>query len=326
MFIVALCLTLLAAANLTWHAFGPVKLRSDPADFSIKPGSSLKSATRQMVESGVELGAWQFNLLGRLLGKAGAIKAGSYEVSSGISQLDLLEKLTAGDVTQSEIVFIEGWTFRQMRAALNAVPEIRHDSTPLGDDEIMAWLGAAKGSPEGLFFPDTYLFGKGTSDLEILRRSYKAMSRQLQSAWEARAPDLPFQSPYEALILASVIEKETGQPSDRAQIGGVFVNRLRMGMLLQTDPTVIYGMGEKFDGNLRKKDLLTDTPHNTYTRPGLPPTPIAMPGLASLQAALHPANTPALYFVARGDGSSEFSRSLAEHERAVTKYQRRGGR
>ena len=326
MFIVALCLTLLAAANLTWHAFGPVKLRSDPADFSIKPGSSLKSATRQMVESGVELGAWQFNLLGRLLGKAGAIKAGSYEVSSGISQLDLLEKLTAGDVTQSEIVFIEGWTFRQMRAALNAVPEIRHDSTPLGDDEIMAWLGAAKGSPEGLFFPDTYLFGKGTSDLEILRRSYKAMSRQLQSAWEARAPDLPFQSPYEALILASVIEKETGQSSDRAQIGGVFVNRLRMGMLLQTDPTVIYGMGEKFDGNLRKKDLLTDTPHNTYTRPGLPPTPIAMPGLASLQAALHPANTPALYFVARGDGSSEFSRSLAEHERAVTKYQRRGGR
>ncbi len=325
-FLLALCLTLLAAAVLAWRAFSPVALRSDPADFSIKPGSSLRSATRQMVESGVELNVWQFNLLGRLLGKAGAIKAGSYEVGRGITPLALLNKLTAGEVTLTEVVLIEGWTFRQMRAVLNAEPELMHDSAALSDAEIMASLGAAGRSPEGLFFPDTYLFAKGTSDLDILKRAYKAMDRQLQAAWQARAPELPYRNPYEALILASVIEKETGQSTDRALIGGVFVNRLRIGMMLQTDPTVIYGLGEKFDGNLRKKDLLKDTPHNTYTRGGLPPTPIAMPGQASLQAALNPAKTQALYFVARGDGSSEFSRTLAEHERAVTKYQRRGGR
>ena len=325
-FLLALCLMLLAVAGLSWYAFSPLKLRSDPADFSIKPGSSLKSATRQIVESGVELNAWQFNLLGRLLGKAGTIKAGSYEVGRGITPLALLDKLTAGEVTQAEVVFIEGWTFRQVRAALNADPGVRHDSAALSDAEIMAQLGAAGRNPEGLFFPDTYLFGKGASDLDILRRAYKAMDRQLQAAWQQRAPDLPYRSPYEALIMASVIEKKTGQATDRALIGGVFVNRLRLGMMLQTDPSVIYGLGEKFDGNLRKKDLLADTPHNTYTRTGLPPTPIAMPGQASLQAALNPAKTPALYFVARGDGSSEFSHTMAEHERAVAKYQRRGGR
>jgi UPF0755 protein len=325
-FMLALCLTLLAAVELAWHAANPVTLRSDPADFSIKPGSSLRSATRQMIESGVELNAWQFNLLGRVLGKAGAIKAGSYEIGRGITPLALLNKLTSGEVTQTEIVLIEGWTFRQMRATLNADPQIAHDSNALSDAQIMTRLGANGRSPEGLFFPDTYLLGKGSSDLDIFKRAYKAMERQLQLAWQQRAPDLPYRNPYEALIMASVIEKETGQPADRALIGGVFVNRLRIGMMLQTDPTVIYGLGEKFDGKLRKKDLLADTPYNTYTRAGLPPTPIAMPGQASLQAALHPAKTPALYFVARGDGSSEFSRTLAEHERAVTRYQRRGGR
>ncbi len=325
-FLVALCLALLAIAGLGWYALSPVTLRTDPADFSIKPGSSLTSATRHIVESGVELNAWQFNLLGRLLGKAGTIKAGSYEVGRGITPLALLNKLTAGEVTQSELAFIEGWTFRQMRAALDADAEVRHDSAALSDAEIMAGLGAAGRNPEGLFFPDTYLFDQGASDLDILKRAYKAMDRQLQAAWQQRAPDLPYRSPYDALIMASVIEKETGQATDRALIGGVFVNRLRIGMLLQTDPSVIYGLGARFDGNLRKKDLIKDTPHNTYTRTGLPPTPIAMPGQAALQAALNPAKTTALYFVARGDGSSEFSRTLAEHERAVAKYQRRGGR
>ena len=323
---VALCLALLVTAGLVWFALRPVTLRTDPADFSIKPGSSLSSATRQIVESGVELNVWQFSLLGRLLGKAGRIKAGSYEVGRGITPLALLEKLSAGEVTQAEVVFIEGWTFRQMRAALDADPKVRHDTAALDDAGIMAQLGAAGRSPEGLFFPDTYLFGKGTSDLAILKRAYKAMDRQLQAAWEQRAPDLPYRSSHEALIMASVIEKETGQASDRALIAGVFVNRLRLGMMLQTDPSVIYGMGQKFDGNLRKQDLLADTPHNTYTRTGLPPTPIAMPGQASLGAALNPAKTTALYFVARGDGSSEFSRTLPEHERAVAKYQRRGAR
>jgi UPF0755 protein len=323
-FLLALCVTLLAVAGLGWYALSPLELRSDPADFSIKPGSSLKSATRQMVESGVELDAWQFNLLGRVLGKASTIKAGSYEVGSGITPLALLNQLTAGEVTQEEVVFIEGWTFRQVRATLDADADVRHDSAALSDAEIMARLGAAGRSPEGLFFPDTYLYGKGAGDLDILRRAYQAMDRQLEAAWLQRAPDLPYRSPYEALIMASVIEKETGQATDRALIGGVFVNRLRLGMMLQTDPSVIYGLGEKFDGRLRKKDLRADTPHNTYTRTGLPPTPIAMPGLASLQAALNPAKTPALYFVARGDGSSEFSRTLVEHERAVAKYQRGG--
>ena len=323
-FLLALCLALLTSAGLGWYALSPLTLRTEPADFSITPGSSLKTATRQIVASGVELGAWKFELLGRLLGKAGTIKAGSYEVGSGITPLALLNKLTAGEVTQTELAFIEGWTFTQMRAALDADAEVRHDSAALSDEEIMVRLGAAGRNPEGLFFPDTYLFGKGTRDLDILKRAYKAMARQLEAAWEQRAPDLPYRSPYEALIMASVIEKETGQSTDRALIGGVFVNRLRLGMMLQTDPTVIYGLGDKFKGNLSKKDLLADTPHNTYTRPGLPPTPISMPGRAALHAALNPAKTQALYFVARGDGSSEFSRTLAEHERAVAKYQRRG--
>ena len=325
-FLLALCLTLLAAAGLRWYALSPVKLRTDPADFSIKPGSSLRNATQQMIESGVELTPWQFNLLGRVLGKAGSIKAGSYQVGSGITPLALLDKLSAGEVTQVEIVFIEGWNFRQMRAALDADADVRHDSAALSDAEIMARLGAPGRDPEGLFFPDTYLFGKGTSDLAILKRAYTAMQRRLQAAWQQRAPDLPYRDPYEALIMASIIEKETGQASDRALIGGVFVNRLRIGMMLQTDPSVIYGLGDKFDGRLHKKDLLADTPHNTYTRTGLPPTPIAMPGEASLAAALNPAKTADLYFVARGDGSTEFSRTLAEHERAVAKYQRREGR
>jgi UPF0755 protein len=301
-------------------------LRTDPADFSIKPGSSLRSATRQIIEAGVDLSAWQFNLLGRLLGQAAAIKAGSYEVRNAITPLALLNKLTAGDITQVEVVFIEGWTFRQMRAALNSHPGVRHDSATLSDAQIIAQLGAPARSPEGLFFPDTYLFGKGTSDLDILKRAYKAMDKQLKAAWEQRAPGLPYRDPYEALIMASIIEKETGQASERGLIGAVFANRLRIGMMLQTDPSVIYGLGEKFDGNLRKKDLLADTAFNTYTRAGLPPTPIAMPGLASLQAALTPAQTDALYFVSRNDGTSEFSRDLAGHERAVNKYQRREGR
>jgi UPF0755 protein len=321
--LIALCLSLLASAGLAWYAFSPVPLRADPTEFSIKPGSSLKNATRQIIESGVELGAWKFNLLGRLLGKATGIKAGSYEVRRGITPLALLNKLSAGEVTQTGLAFIEGWTFRQMRTARDADPEVRHDSSALSDAQIMERLGAAGRSPEGLFFPDTYMFGKGSSDLEILQRACQTMQRQLQAAWEQRAPELPYRSPYDALIMASVIEKETGKATDRAMIGGVFVNRLRIGMMLQTDPTVIYGLGQKFDGNLRKKDLRADTPHNTYTRTGLPPTPICMPGQAALQAALNPAQTKALYFVARGDGTSEFSRTLAEHERAVSKYQRR---
>jgi len=303
----------------------PVALKISPLDFTIKSGSSLRSASRQIEEAGIAMPAWQFTLLGRALGKAAAIKAGSYEVAQGITPMELLEKLTRGDVTQSEIVLLEGWTFRQMRAALDAHADIRHDTAGWSEQQIMEHLGAV-GRAEGRFFPDTYLFAKGSGDLDILKRSYRQMEKVLLAEWENREGDLPYASPYEALIMASIVEKETGLARERTQIASVFLNRLKRGMLLQTDPTVIYGLGEQFDGNLRKRDLLTDGAYNTYTRAGLPPTPIAMPGLASIQAALHPAKSDMFYFVARGDGSSQFSRTLDDHNRAVAKYQLRKGK
>jgi UPF0755 protein len=322
MLALALVGLLVFSAWLAWFALTPVRLSASPLDFSVKRGSGLRSATRQMIEAGIAMPAWQFVLLGRLTSNEANIKAGSYEVSAGVTPWQLMSKLTQGDFAQTEIVFIEGWTFRQMRAALDSHPAVRHDSAGLPDADLMRRLTGESRPPEGLFFPDTYLFGKGESDLTILGRAYRAMEKQLQSAWQQRSPDLPLANPYEALILASIVEKETGQASDRPLIAGVFVNRLRAGMLLQTDPTAIYGLGEKFDGNLRRRDLMSDTRFNTYTRPGLPPQPIAMPGQASLLAAVNPARTDALYFVARGDGSSQFSRSLEEHNRAVAKYQK----
>ena len=263
--------------------------------------------------------------MGKILRVEGAIKAGSYEIDRGVSLLELLRKLTRGDVSLTEIAFIEGWTFRQMRERLNTHPDVQHDTRGLSDEEVMRLVGAPGTSPEGWFFPDTYLFSKRSRDVDILARAHRAMQRHLAREWEARAEQLPLASPYQALILASIVEKETGKEQDRPLVAAVFVNRHRQGMRLQTDPTVIYGLGERFDGNLRKSDLLADTPFNTYTRSGLPPTPIAMPGLASLQAVLHPAPSQALYFVARGDGSSHFSQTLEEHNRAVNRYQR-GGR
>jgi len=217
-------------------------------------------------------------------------------------------------------------TLRQMRERLDAHPGIRHDSKGLPEQEILRLIGASERMAEGLFFPDTYLFAKQSRDIDVLARAYRAMQKHLAREWENRAPGLPFANPYQALILASIVEKETGRDQDRAMIAAVFINRLRQGMLLQTDPSVIYGLGAKFDGNLRKRDLLADGPYNTYTRTGLPPTPIAMPGLASLQATLHPAQSEALYFVARGDGSSQFSRTLDEHNQAVSRYQKGGKR
>lgn len=324
-----LAILLLAGIGLcgwfAWFAISPLPIASSPLDFNIRPGATLKAAAADMAGAGLGFAPWKFTLLGRALGKASEIKAGSYEVTAGITPLLLLEKLTRGDVTQAEIVFVEGKTFRQMRAALDGHPDVRHDTTGLSDQEVMARMGATGSHPEGMFFPDTYLFAKQSSDLDILRRAYKAMQARLAAEWEARDRSLPYKVPYEALIMASIVEKETGTGADRPKVASVFVNRLRFGMLLQTDPTVIYGMGERFDGNIRKHDLTADTAYNTYTRAGLPPTPIAMPGMASLQAAMHPPATDLLYFVARGDGSSEFSRTLEEHNRAVAKYQKRKG-
>lgn len=307
-----------------YFATQPLALQASPLDFTVKAGSTLRSASRQIEEAGVAMPAWQFTLLGRALGKAAEIKAGSYQLAEGVTPLKLLEKLTRGDVTQAEIVLLEGWTFRQMRAALDAHAHVRHDTAGLTERQIMEKLGA-EGAAEGRFFPDTYLFAKGSSDLEVLKRSYRQMEKLLLTEWGRRQANLPYASPYEALIMASIVEKETGQSQDRAQIASVFINRLKKGMLLQTDPTVIYGLGERFDGNLRKRDLQADGPYNTYTRTGLPPTPIAMPGLASIQATLSPVRTDAYYFVARGDGSSQFSRTLEEHNRAVAKYQLKKG-
>jgi UPF0755 protein len=308
-----------------WFAYQvnkPVRLPAVPYEFSIEPGSSLKSVAKQLADAGVLHDVWSFVLLSRAMGLASSLKAGDYEIAESTSLLQLLERITKGDINQSEIRFIEGWTFAQLRQTLDAHPAVRHDTTNLSGREILQLIGASETAGEGLFFPDTYFFAKGSSDIAILRRAYHAMQNHLNIAWAERATNLPLADPYQALILASIVEKETGKESDRTMVAGVFVNRLRLSMLLQTDPTVIYGLGDRFDGNLRKKDLLTDQEYNTYTRRGLPPTPIAMPGLASIQAALNPAKTDALYFVAKGKGESHFSNNLAEHNRAVSKYQK----
>ncbi|KAG0164046.1 hypothetical protein DFQ30_010577, partial [Apophysomyces sp. BC1015] len=281
----------------------------------------------------------------RVLGLSLQLKSGNYAFSAGITPYGVLQKVARGDVNQYAITIIEGWTFRRMRDEINANPMLRHDSASLSDAQLMHAIlagiastdphqtgeaparqrmpkldGARSDEPEGLFFPDTYLFDKHISDLDIFRRAYRLMHLRVQQAWDTREPGLPYTTPYDALKMASIIEKETGHTKDRPRVAAVFVNRLRLSMPLQTDPTVIYGLGACYGGRLRKRDLQTDTPYNTYMRGGLPPTPIALPGNASLQAALHPAASGALYFVARGDGRSHFSDNLGDHNKAVDKY------
>jgi UPF0755 protein len=291
------------------------------AEFAIRSGSSLRAAAAQMVEAGVLGRAEPFVWLARLAGRDTAIRAGSYLLAEPLTLWQLLERVTRGDVALERLTLVEGWTLRELRAALAAHAALAQDSAGLDPVALMERLGRS-GHPEGWFLPDTYFFAPGSSDLELLGRALRAMERELERAWAARDPGVPLATPYEALILASIVEKETGRADERPLVAAVLANRLRIGMRLQADPTVIYGLGEAFDGNLRRADLVRDTPYNTYTRAGLPPTPIAMPGRAALRATLHPAATRALYFVARGDGSSHFSETLAEHERAVTKYQR----
>jgi UPF0755 protein len=320
--LLAVFLIIVAAGGFFWLVSTPLTLKADSLDFNIARGSSLRAAAGEITAAGVALDPRLLVVLGKILGVEASIKAGSYQIGRGISARQLLGKLTRGDVTQGEIVFIEGWTFRQMRDRLDAHPDLRHETKGLPESEILRLLGSDAKAAEGFFFPDTYLFDKQSRDAELLARAYRAMQRHLAREWAARAPGLPYSQPYQALIMASIVEKETGREQDRPLVAAVFVNRLRQRMLLQTDPAVIYGLGERFDGNLRKRDLLADTPYNTYMRPGLPPTPIAMPGLSSVQAALHPAASQALYFVARGDGSSQFSPTLDEHNQAVNRYQR----
>jgi peptidoglycan lytic transglycosylase G len=316
-------LIMILAGSIGYYATRPLLLPSLPFEFSIKQGTSLKGAARQMHQAGALSNDWGLVWLARLLGKSTQIKAGNYELTSNPTMLQLLNMLTKGQVSQGELSIIEGWTFNQFRDALNNSPAVRHDSVTMSEAEILQRIGAPEERAEGLFFPDTYYFANGVSDLVLYKRAYQTMQKHIKESWEAKSPGLPLQSPYQALILASIVEKETGRASDRDMIAGVFINRLRRGMMLQTDPAVIYGMGKKFDGNLRKRDLQVDTPYNTYTRAGLPPTPIALPGLAAIEATLHPAKTNALYFVARGDGSSVFSGSLVQHNRAVDQYQKK---
>jgi UPF0755 protein len=304
-----------------YYANTPIPLERTPFEFSLKQGSSLKSAASQISKAGGLNNEWLFVALARGLGKAKQIKPGNYQLEHEVTPLRLLAIISKGQVEQGSVTIIEGITFKQLREVLNTDPGLRHDSASLSEAEVLKRIEASEKHAEGLFFPDTYNFDKGSSDLIVLKRAYQLMQRHLQENWKKRDQGLPFETPYQALILASIVEKETGQPSDRPMIASVFVNRLRKNMRLQTDPTVIYGMGDKFNGNLRKKDLTADTPYNTYMRNGLTPTPIALPGLAALQAVLHPAPSKALYFVARGDGSSEFSNSLIEHNDAVKRFQ-----
>lgn len=321
-FALLILLALLSTAGMSYYAYHPLSLPATPFEFDLKQGGSLKSTARQLHQDGLLGQEWPFIFLARVMGRQMQLKAGNYELKHPVTPLQLLEIISKGEFSQRRIGIIEGWTFKQFRGALNSSRYLAHDSIGLTDVEILQRIGAVEDHPEGLFFPDTYNFVAGSSDLAILRIAYHTMQQRLQEAWASRDANLPLQTPYQALILASIVEKETGTASDRSMIAGVFVNRIRKRMLLQTDPTVIYGMGDRFDGNLRKRDLLADTPYNTYTRKGLTPTPIALPGLAALQATLHPAQTDALYFVARGDGSSHFSNSLKAHNRAVDQYQK----
>jgi UPF0755 protein len=315
------CILALAGGSYVWlnHRF---ELATPTVDLSIEPGQTAREVARSVVQAGVPVNAGLLYTWFRLSGHSRQIKAGSYELTRDTTPRTLLRKLVQGEESLRTVTLVDGWTFRQVRNALNKADQLKPDTRDMAAADLMAQLGRAGVVPEGRFYPDTYAYSKGSSDLAVLQRAMRAMDAHLAHAWAQRDPRSPLANPEQALILASIIEKETGTAADRPQISAVFNNRLRIGMRLQTDPTVIYGLGESFDGNLRKVDLLTDTPWNTYTRTGLPPTPIAMPGKESLLAAVQPGPSKALYFVARGDGSSVFSDSLDAHNRAVNKYQR----
>ncbi|XAH26127.1 endolytic transglycosylase MltG [Xylophilus sp. GW821-FHT01B05] len=320
--VLVLLLAFAAGGAALWWLQEPLPMPSDSVDLSIEPGRTPRGVAQDVANAGVRVDPRVLWLWFRLSGQDRLIRAGSYELDRSTTPRSLLSKLVRGDEALRAVTLVEGWNFRQVREALAKAEQLRPDTTGLADAAIMDQLQRPGVPAEGRFFPDTYTYARGSSDLAVLRRALHAMDKRLDAAWAQRAPDTPLKNADQALTLASIVEKETGRASDRGLVAGVFVNRLRIGMPLQTDPTVIYGLGTAFDGNLRRKDLLADTPWNTYTRTGLPPTPIAMPGRAALLAAVRPDPTQALYFVARGDGSSHFSPSLDEHNRAVDQYQR----
>jgi UPF0755 protein len=313
---------LVGAGGLAWYGNQPLRIEPLPKTFDVVPGTNLRSLSTLLEREGVVGNAQAFWLLGRVLGKAGTLKVGVYILDRPLTPLELYAKIQRGDVSQAIVQFIEGWNWHEVQAELAAQPMLKNDSAGMSEAAILQAIGAEESHIEGLLFPDTYFYAPQASDLTVLRRAYRRQHEKLMAAWESRAPGLPYRTPYEALIMASIVEKETGSALERPKIAAVFLNRLRLGMRLQTDPTVIYGLGDRYDGNLHKVDLQRDTPYNTYTRGGLPPTPIAMPSEASILAALNPARTDALYFVSRGDGTHVFSSTLEAHNRAVNRYQR----
>ena len=320
---VLVMLALLVGASALWWLHRPLELAAPTVEYSVEPGSSPRSIAQGWVQAGVRTSPTLLYEWFRWSGQARGIRAGSYEIRPGTTPRALLAKMVQGDETLATLRLIEGWNFRQVRAELARAEGLKQAAAAMSDAQLMAAIGLPGVHPEGQFFPDTYAYSRGSSDLEVLKRAQRAMQRNLEQAWAMRDESLPLKSPAEALVLASIVEKETGRETDRALVAGVFTNRLRLGMPLQTDPTVIYGLGESFDGNLRRRDLQAEhNPYNTYQRRGLPPTPIAIPGKASLRAAVQPERTRALYFVARGDGSSVFSETLADHNRAVNQYQK----
>lgn len=304
----------------------PLNLPEEGMEYVVAPGSSLASIARDLERRGVLDSARYLMWMGRLSGNSARIQAGTYRIEPGTTPKALLRQLVEGKVALFTLTLVEGWNFRQVLDAIRQHPRIKQTLTDLDDAAIMARLGYPGMHPEGRFFPDTYRFPDGLTDVAFLQRAYRAMEERLAAEWEGRAPGLPYKDAYEGLIMASIVEKETGLASERPMIAGVFVRRLQKGMRLQTDPTVIYGLGASFDGNLRRRDLENYTPYNTYRIRGLPPTPIAMPGGDALHAAFHPAPGNELYFVARGDGSHHFSATLEEHNAAVVKYQLKGKR
>ncbi len=320
---VMVLLGLLTSAFLVYWVRDPlIAAEGQPIEFNIAPGSGLRSAMKQLSAEGVPAHPWLMEFLARGMGKGGVIKPGGYRLEPGTTPIGLLDQLVRGNTIKESLTIIEGWNFLQMRAELSKQKWLKQASAKLTTEQLLDKVAPGFPHPEGIFYPDTYVFERGASDLTIYQQAHQQLMKKLKQAWTNRAANLPYDNPYEALIMASIVEKETGKAAERARIASVFVNRLRRGMLLQTDPTVIYGMGDRFDGNIRKHDLQTDTPYNTYTRGGLPPTPIALPGGNAIDAALNPATGNDLYFVARGDGSSHFSESLDEHNKAVNKYQR----
>jgi UPF0755 protein len=299
----------------------PLAIPSEGMEYELRPGTSVKALSKDLAERGALRHPWMLSLLARQEGLAHRIQAGEYQLTPGTTPEALLQQLAEGKVKLHEFTIIEGQTFGQLMQRLQQQAALIHTLEGLPDEAIMERLGHPGEHPEGRFLPDTYRFPKGTTDVEFLQRAHGAMRRFLRQAWDEREEGLPLQTSEEALILASIVEKETGQPEERPEIAGVFLRRLRKGMRLQTDPTVIYGLGPDFDGDIRYRDLRRDTPYNTYTRHGLPPTPIAMPGRAAIEAVLHPAPGNSLYFVSRGDGTHVFSATLEAHNRAVRKYQ-----